>query len=83
MDWPEKGTKDGHASEKINFLDHSEYEANQTPGPGNYLIATHIAKKVKEYHHTETKPLQPRQNLMADMNTYNPIPVAYATFKRY
>lgn len=82
MDWPEKGKKADHVSEKINFLDHSEFESIQTPGPGTYLVATHIAKKVKEYHHTETKPLQPRKDLAADMNTYDPVPVSYATFKR-
>lgn len=61
MAWPDKSNSDLQVSEKTNFLDHSEYESNQTPGPGTYLVATHIAKKFKEYHHTQNKPLQPRK----------------------
>jgi len=52
MPWPDKVTKAGHVCEKTNFLDNFEYESNKTPGPGNYMIATQIAKKTKEFHHT-------------------------------
>ena len=61
MPWPKTGKKDGTTSEKITFLNHSEYDSVKTPGPGTYLIATHIAKKVKDFKYTENKPLQPRQ----------------------
>lgn len=59
LKWPEEKPKPAHVSEKTNFLDHSQYESDKTPGPGSYVVATQIAKKVKEYHYNVTKPLQP------------------------
>lgn len=52
LPWPKKMSKQIHESEKISFLDHSEYESNLIPGPGSYLVATHIGKKTKEYKFT-------------------------------
>ena len=83
MPWPDKKQKPSHSGQKINFLDNYEFESSQSPGPGSYLIATHIAKKVKQFHHTVNKPLQPITQVAADMGTYEPIPLAYSTFKRY
>lgn len=80
MKWPQQSTKQIHVSDKISFLDHSQYQSDKTPGPGNYQIATQIVGKVKEYHYNINKPLQPRNNVAADMNTYNPIPRDYDTF---
>ena len=54
-----------------------------TPGPGSYLIATKIAKRVKKYEFMENHPRQPRNDKSADMNTYDPIPSEYNTFKKY
>lgn len=47
MGWPEKRNNNPHQSDKINFLDHSEYESTLTPGPGTYIVATKIVKKGK------------------------------------
>lgn len=43
--WPKKSDKSLQRASKTNFLNHSEYESNMTPGPGSYLIATRIGKK--------------------------------------
>lgn len=70
-------------SEKTTFLDNCEYESVKTPGPGSYMVASQILKKTKEYHYVQNKPLQPIKGSSADMNTYDPIPQSYTTFKMY
>ena len=46
-------------------------------------MATRIGKKVKEYKHVENHSRQPRNDKSANMNTYDPVPVDYNTFKKY
>lgn len=59
------------------------FESVRTPGPGNYIVATIIGKKCKENKFTPHKPLHPRENAKADMNSYDPCSAQYNTFTKY
>ena len=81
--WPGRKGMAPQKTEKINFLFHSEYESDKTPGPGTYIVATKIAKRVRDYKHVENKPRSTNKDILADMNTYDPIPSSYNTFQKY
>jgi hypothetical protein len=81
--WPDEKRKPAPTSPKTNFLDNSEFEADKTPGPGAYRIATRLGGKLREGTHSLNKPLQPRKDITASMTSYEPIPRDYHTFSGY
>lgn len=70
-------------SEKTNFIDTCEAEADKTPGPGSYNLRTHLSKGQIEKKWTPHQPIKPRLDVSAEVGTYNPCPMDYNTFSRY
>jgi hypothetical protein len=58
--WPKRKEHVKNISEKTNFVDTCQYEADKTPGPGSYNMRTKLSKGIIEKKWAPHSPIKPR-----------------------
>lgn len=74
MKWPTKSDQIKHVSDKTDFIDTCQYEADKTPGPGNYNIRTIISQGPSDKKWSP-HPVKPKETSAAEVGTYSPCAV--------